>query len=45
MLLSRYSLKIFITRPISLILLLCIIIAFAWGPIKQMIQKKRAAAR
>jgi putative tricarboxylic transport membrane protein len=43
MLLSRYSLKIFVTRPISLILLLCIVVAFVWGPLKQLIRKKRAA--
>jgi putative tricarboxylic transport membrane protein len=43
MLLSRYSLSVFVTRPISLILLLCIVFSFAAGPLKKLIRKRKAA--
>ena len=39
--LSRYSLSVFYTRPISLVLMLIIVFAFSYGPIKERIRGKK----
>ncbi len=41
--LSRYSLRVFYTRPISLILVLLIIFTFTYGPIKGLIKGRKKA--
>lgn len=38
---SRYSVMVFIERPISLILLLSIVVAFSVGPVKKLIARRR----
>lgn len=42
---SRYSLKIFFERPISLVLFICIIIAFATPPLRKWWKSRKAAAQ
>lgn len=39
--LSRYSLSVFVNRPISLVLLLCIIAAFCIGPVKALLRRNK----
>lgn len=39
--LSRYSLSVFYTRPISLVLVLLIVFVFTYGPIKSLIKGKK----
>jgi len=43
LILSHNSLSIFVTRPVTVVILLLIVIAFSWGPISGLLGKKKAA--